>query len=140
MTSIPKQALAVAGLAASAAAQQPADPTSKERTSMEARPQLTAALVDAEKNAARGTATVTVKVMGLNLTDPATVKEVPKPGQGHLHYQLDDGPVVATTTPKLSFHGLKPGEHRVVVMLAGNDHEPLGPQETLSVRVPQGSH
>jgi len=63
------------------------------------------------------------------------VLEMPKAGQAHLHYQVDDGPVVATTAPKLSFHGLKPGEHKVVVMLAANDHSALGPQETLNVRV-----
>jgi hypothetical protein len=100
---------------------------------------LAATLVDADKNAARAAATIAVKVTGLSLTDPAKAQEIPKAGQGHLHYQLDDGPVVATTAPKLSFHGLKPGEHRVVVMLAGNDHAPLGPQETLTLKVPADS-
>jgi hypothetical protein len=37
---------------------------------------------------------------------------------------------------KLSFHELSSGEHKIVVMLAGNDHKPLGPQETLTVTVP----
>jgi hypothetical protein len=101
------------------------------------KPGMTASLVEPEKNGARGAATVAVKVSGVTLTDPATVNEVPKPGQAHLHYQIDDGPVVATTAPKLSFHGLNPGEHKVVVMLAANDHSPLGPQETLKVRVTQ---
>ena len=96
---------------------------------------LTAALVDPEKNSARSAATVSVKVTGVTLTDPATVNEVPKAGQAHLHYQVDNGPVVATTASKLSFHGLTPGEHKIVVMLAANDHSPLGPQATLSVRV-----
>jgi hypothetical protein len=98
-------------------------------------PGLKASLVDAEKNGARGAATVVVEVQGVTLTDPATVNELPKAGQAHLHYQIDDGPVVATTAPKLSYHGLKAGDHKIVVMLAANDHTPLGPQETLNVRV-----
>jgi hypothetical protein len=132
---------ALAMLATAVTAQEPAPPASKQKTALESKAQLTAELVDAEKNGARGAATVKVKVVGIDLTDPAVAKEVPKARQGHLHYQLDDGPVVATTSPKLSFHGLKPGEHRVVVMLAANDHEPLGPEQTLRVQVTQaGSH
>ncbi len=97
---------------------------------------LTATLVDPEKKAQQKAATVEVKVGGIELIDPAKVNEKPNPGQGHLHYQVDDGPVIATTTTKLSFHGLTRGEHKIVVMLAGNDHNPLGPQQTLSVKVP----
>jgi hypothetical protein len=99
------------------------------------KPGMTVSLVDPEKNGARGAATVVVKVQGVTLTDPATVNELPKAGQAHLHYQIDDGPVVATTAPKLSYHGLKAGDHRILVMLAANDHSPLGPQETLAVKV-----
>ena len=100
------------------------------------KPTLTAKLVDAEKKAQQKAATVDVKVRGIKLIDPATVNERPANGQGHLHYQVDDGPVIATTTTKLSFHGLAPGAHKIVVMLAGNDHNPLGPQETLNVTIP----
>jgi hypothetical protein len=97
---------------------------------------LTAKLVDAEKKAQQKAATVDVKVTGIKLIDPATVNEKPATGQGHLHYQVDDGPVIATTTTKLSFHGLASGPHKIVVMLAGNDHNPLGPHETLNVTIP----
>jgi hypothetical protein len=99
------------------------------------KPDMKAELVDADKNGARGAATVVVKVSGVTLTDPASANELPKAGQAHLHYQLDGGPVVATTSPKLSYHGLTAGEHKIVVMLAANDHNPLGPQQTLTVRV-----
>ena len=99
-------------------------------------PTMTAKLVDPEKKAQGKSATVEVKVTGLKLTDPAAVNEKPMAGQGHVHYQVDDGPVIATTTTKLSFHGLTPGQHKIVVMLAGNDHNPLGPQETLNVTIP----
>jgi hypothetical protein len=99
-------------------------------------PTMQAKLIDPEKKAQGKSATVDVKVTGLKLTDPAAVNEKPMMGQGHLHYQVDDGPVIATTTTKLSFHGLTPGQHKIVVMLAGNDHSPLGPQETLNVTIP----
>jgi hypothetical protein len=97
---------------------------------------LTAKLVDAEKKAKGKAATVQVTVKGIALIDPAKVNEQPRRGQGHLHYQVDNGPVIATTMTKLSFHELSSGEHKIVVMLAGNDHKPLGPQETLTVTVP----
>lgn len=97
---------------------------------------MTAKLVDPEMKAQKKEATVMVEVKGIKLTDPAEAKEQPKAGQGHLHYQVDDGPVIATTSPKLSFHGLSSGTHKIMVVLAANDHSPLGPQETLTVTVP----
>jgi hypothetical protein len=69
--------------------------------------------------------------------DPAKANEKPIAGQGHLHYQLDNGPVIATPTPKLSFHRLTPDVHTIVVTLAGNDHKPLGPQQKVMVTVPR---
>lgn len=95
-----------------------------------------ATLVDPEKKARRKEATVRVEVTGVELVDPASVNEQPKAGQGHLHYQVDDGPVIATTAAKLSFHGLTPGHHKIVVTLAANDHTPAGRQETLAVTIP----
>jgi hypothetical protein len=102
-------------------------------------PQLTATLVDAAAKAQKQAATVRVTVKGVAIVDPALSKEQPRPGEGHLHYQVDDGPVVATTATKLSFHGLKPGVHRITVVLAANDHTPLGPQQVLEVTIPGGS-
>jgi hypothetical protein len=99
-------------------------------------PTLTAKLIDSEKKAQQKAATVDVRVTGIRIIDPAKVNEQPRAGQGHLHYQVDDGPIIATTTLKLSFHGLTPGPHKIVVMLAGNDHNPLGPEETLNVTIP----
>ena len=99
------------------------------------KPTMTAKLIDPEKRAAEGGATVEVTVSGVELTDPAMAKEKPVPGQGHLHYQLDKGPVVATPTAKLSWHELPPGAHTIVVMLVGNDHKPVGPQQQLTVTV-----
>jgi hypothetical protein len=112
-------------------AETPADVTMKAGAA-----NLSAKLVDAEAKAKKQAATVEVTVKGLTLIDPAKVNEVPAKNQGHLHYQVDDGPIIATTTPKLSFHGLKPGTHTILVALAANDHAPLGPQEKLTVTIP----
>jgi hypothetical protein len=97
---------------------------------------LTATLVDAEAKAKKQAATVKVTTRGVRIVDPALSGEKPIKGQGHLHYQVDDGPVIATTAPKLSFHGLKPGSHIISVMLAANDHSPLGPEQKLDVSIP----
>lgn len=99
-------------------------------------PTLNAQLVDAEAKAKKQTATVEVKVTEVEIIDPASVKEQPHAGQGHLHYQVDDGPVIATTATKLSFHDLKAGKHQIKVVLAANDHTPLGPQAALAVDIP----
>jgi hypothetical protein len=45
---------------------------------------------------------------------------------------------IASTAPMLSFHDLSVGEHKIMITLAGNDHKPLGPQETLTITIPQG--
>lgn len=103
------------------------------------KPSIMAKLIDADKKAASGNATVEVTTSGIELVDPTISMEKPVPGQGHLHYQLDKGPVIATPTAKLSFHELAPGAHTILVMLVGNDHKPLGPQQQLSVMVPPQS-
>jgi hypothetical protein len=97
---------------------------------------LTASLVNPVENAKEKTATVQVKVSGVKLIDPAMTNKKPTKGQGHLHYRVDGGPVIATTAPKLSFHELTPGKHQIVVMLANNDHSPTGLEQTLEVTVP----
>lgn len=99
-------------------------------------PAIDAKLVDAEKNAAKKAATVIVTVTGVQMTDPASVAEKPMKGQGHLHYRVDDGPIIATTSTKLSFHELKAGAHTIEVVLAANDHNPLGPKQALKLTVP----
>ena len=98
---------------------------------------MSAKLLDPDKKAASGGATVEVTTSGVQLTDPALSNEKPVPGQGHLHYQVDKGPVVATPTAKLSYHELAPGSHTILVVLVGNDHKPLGPQQQLVVTVPK---
>jgi hemolysin activation/secretion protein len=100
--------------------------------------EFSAKLLDREKKAQAQEATVEVKLAGIQLIDPAAVNEQPQRGQGHLHYQVGNGPVIATTATKLSFHELNLGEQKITVMLVGNNHQPLGPQETLTVTIPKG--
>jgi hypothetical protein len=79
-------------------------------------------------------AVVQVKVEGIELVDPAAVAELPRPHEGHLHYQIDGRPpIIATTEARLAFFGMSPGQHTIEVMLAGNDHSPLGPRTALTV-------
>lgn len=118
------------------AAAKPAATPATPAATQKGAPTLTATLVDAEKKAAQKAATVQVKTTGIRLIDPATVGEKPRAGQGHLHYQVDSGPIIATTTTKLSFHELSSGPHKIMVVLAANDHSPLGPQQTLEVTIP----
>jgi hypothetical protein len=98
--------------------------------------QLSAALVDPAVTAKEKTATVKVEVTGVKLIDPALTNKKPTKGQGHLHYRVDDGPVIATTATKLSFHELTPGQHKIVVVLANNDHSPSGLEQTLAITIP----
>jgi hypothetical protein len=101
-----------------------------------AEPTLEAELVDEQAHSKEAAAVVQVHVAGIELVDPGSAGETPKAGQGHLHYRVDGGPVVATPASKLAFHELAPGPHRIEVELAGNDHKPLGPSETLTLTVP----
>jgi hypothetical protein len=99
-------------------------------------PALSAMLIQPEQKAKQHEADVQVQMAGIDIVDPATTNEKPAPGQGHLHYQVDSGPIVATTATRLDFHKLTPGKHQITIMLAGNDHNPLGPKETLHVTIP----
>ncbi|MBI3297960.1 MAG: hypothetical protein HYZ75_07345 [Elusimicrobia bacterium] len=99
-------------------------------------PGLSIKLIDPDRNAHQRTATLSVQVREVQLVDPASAKETAVRGQGHLHYQVDSGPIIATTATKLSFHELTPGLHSFRVNLAGNDHLPLGLSQTVSVTIP----
>lgn len=97
-----------------------------------------AQLVDRDAKALKNEATVKVDVQGLQIVDPADSGEMARPGQGHLHYQINGGPIIATTATKLSFHHLPPGNHRIIVSLAGNDHAPMGSSQALDVTIGAG--
>lgn len=98
------------------------------------KPSLTATLVDPDMQAKMKAAVVQVTVTNVQLVEAGGP---PVEGQGHLHYRVDEGPIVATTATKLGFHELKPGTHKITVMLAANDHSPVGPKEVLTVQIPK---
>ena len=56
-----------------------------------------AVLVDPTGKAQKKSAAVDVKVAGVSLIDADATDGKPKQGQAHIHYQLDKGPVIATT-------------------------------------------
>ena len=103
-------------------------------------PSLETKLIGPEVSAKKASATIEAQVSGIQLVDPAKVQEKPHAGQGHLHYRVDQGPVIATTTTKLSFHELSPGKHHISVSLVGNDHKPLGPHQDREITIPSEPH
>lgn len=115
---------------------QPIAPVSDETAKLNGPPSLTGELVDPAKKAPKHTATVKLTTTGVMITDPAKAMEKPQPGQAHFHYQVDDGPVIATTAPSLSFHDLKSGTHKITVTLAANDHSPIGKPVVLNATIP----
>lgn len=78
---------------------------------------------------------VLVHVAGIRLVDPGLDPELAA-DEGHLHYRVDDGPVLETSATNVAFTDLAKGRHFVSVSLAANDHSPLGPAETVVVRIP----
>jgi hypothetical protein len=124
------------GAGAMAAEGQPLGMSGGDPTNMAGAPSLTGELVDPAKKAPKHTATVKLSTTGVVITDPAKAMEKPKPGQAHFHYQVDDGPVIATTAPTLSFHDLTSGSHKITVTLAANDHSPVGKPVILNATIP----
>lgn len=112
------------------------DMSATAKSDMAPNAQMSATLVEPEKKAQEKAATVQVNARGVKIVDPAKAGEQPRKNQAHFHYKLDDGPVIATTSNKLSFHHLSSGAHKVTVQLAGNDHQPLGPEQTLEINIP----
>jgi hypothetical protein len=99
-------------------------------------PGLAVEVVQPEVNAQSRSAKIQVSVNGIQLIDPDQAGPQAAAGQGHLHYRVDGGPVIATTSTKLSLHQLTPGDHRIDIALAGNDHQPIGPKQTVDVKIP----
>src|SRR5215212_8113326 len=77
-------------------ADQPQDMSQVNKSADAKSDMFSARLLDAEKKAQNKEATVEVMVKGVNLVDPATTDGMVKKDQGHIHYQVDNGPVIAT--------------------------------------------
>lgn len=95
-----------------------------------------AKLVDQEANASKHSAVVEAKASGLTLIDPALSSKMNTMPEGHFHYQVDNGFVIATPVNKLAFHNLTSGKHQIMVSLADNEHKPIGPVQMLTVTIP----
>ncbi|MBI4597435.1 MAG: hypothetical protein HY737_03435 [Candidatus Omnitrophica bacterium] len=113
------------------------EPTTKtEHPSPEPIQIVAAIAIDPATVAKRKAVSVHVKVDNFTLVDPAEAQEHPAQAEGHLHYRVDQGPVIATTATKLSFHDLSSGDHVITVQLAADDHTPIGPPQVLTVKIP----
>jgi hypothetical protein len=99
-------------------------------------PLLQAWLAEQAVLARRGEMRVEIRVSGVELVDPASVRDAGRAGQGHVHYRVDGGAVIATPATSFSVHELAPGPHEIEVTLVGNDHEPLGPPRVLRTTIP----
>ncbi len=95
-----------------------------------------AKLVDQEANSSKHSAVVEVKASGLTLIDPVLSSKMNTTPEGHFHYQVDNGFIIATPVNKLAFHNLTSGQHQIAVSLADNDHKPIGQPQVLMVTIP----
>lgn len=76
---------------------------------------------------------VDVNVSGDTATVTVTLKGIKDNGQVHSHLFLDGGPEIMMYAESYTFRNLKPGEHELVVELAGADHAPLpGQRKTVT--------
>ena len=101
------------------------------------------------KDGAKTGSTVTAKVQLKDFElSPKTVGQAPRPGQGHLHFAMDegkfdtpkysgpngqlakklgvDGKYSPSVKPTITYKHLPPGKHELEVYLANNDHSDTG--------------
>lgn len=78
-----------------------------------------------------------IAVNDLQIVDPIEADEVPHDGQGHVHLQLDDGPILAVPSMRMRLSRIGRGSHTIKVMLHANDHSSLGAtQAQLQLQIP----
>jgi hypothetical protein len=103
-----------------------------------------------------GSVTATVQLSNFKIA-PQAVGQAPRPGQGHLHFKMDQGkydfpkysgangliakklgvtghysPALA---PKITYKNLPPGEHELEVYLANNNHTNVGVEAEVKFRL-----
>jgi hypothetical protein len=104
------------------------------------------------KDGAKLSGTVKAKVALTNFKiDPQAVGQAPRPGQGHLHFQMDGGKfdypkysgpngLIAKKlgvtghyspglTPVITYKNIPPGKHKLEVYLANNNHTNVGVED-----------
>lgn len=73
---------------------------------------------------AAGDVSISVKTTGLKFTMPSNTVV---PGEGHVHFTLDDEPFKMSTSPDYVYEGVAAGEHTLTAELVQNDTKPLSP-------------
>ena len=71
-----------------------------------------------------GDVKVSVTTTGLTFVMPSNTK---KPGEGHVHFTLDDQPFKMSTKPEYVFAGVAPGPHKLKAELVQNDTKSFDP-------------
>jgi hypothetical protein len=87
---------------------------------------LTAKLMDEAMMSKDKMAMTDVKVSGVKLAHHGS----------HLHYQIDDSPIIVTNDTMLSFANLSSGKHTINVTVVDAKHQPLAGPETIEVNIP----
>jgi hypothetical protein len=87
---------------------------------------LTVKLVDEAMMSKDKMASVEVSVTGTKLSHHGS----------HLHYQIDDSPIIVTSTPMLSFANLSSGKHTINVTVVDAKHQPIAGPQTVDVNIP----
>lgn len=79
---------------------------------------------------------VDVQVSGDTATVTVKMKGIKDNGQVHTHLFLDGGPELMMYAESYTYRNLEPGEHELVIELAGADHMPLpGQRKTVTFTV-----
>ena len=92
-------------------------------------------LVEPAKFAHQRQAVVQARLYGLHLVDPHA-HPLPNEHQGHLVYQVDEGPEQTSVSPRFAITGLAPGRHTISLHLADNQGHAISPETRLSVEIP----
>lgn len=71
-----------------------------------------------------GEVPVNVKTTNLKF---ASASNTNVPGEGHVHYTLDDRPFVMSITPDAVLKDVEPGTHKLVAELVQNNTQPFNP-------------
>lgn len=71
-----------------------------------------------------GTVKVAVETTGLEFVKPSGTNV---PGQGHVHFTLDDRPFVLSIEREAELKDVEPGRHKIIAELVQNDTESFDP-------------
>lgn len=99
-------------------------------------PELAAELVDPSANAKQHRAVVAVRIAGVELVNSNTAISALKLNEGHIQYQVDDQPAIDSTSTRMQFDNLSPGEHHIQAVLVDNDNHPVAEEATFTVYIP----